>query len=309
MPRALLARRFGTLPGRRLDQALGRIAEPLQPLSHETPLQHRIAFLEPLLTADALSTATACLLDPVCAAMERAGLGARRVDLLFERVDGAVLATRIGTARPNRDPRHLLRLLDAHLETVDPGLGIDAMQLVVPLAETLLWQQGDAGSTTDVSALVDRLANRLGADRVYRAAPFESDVPERSVRRIPALVQSGAAVTWSGTAASPSGAAAAWFGEAPTRLFHPPRRIEALAGLPDHAPAAFTWRRRRYRIKRADGPERVYGEWWRRDAETAAVRDYFRVEDQEGSRFLLFRQGDGVDIGTGGLDWYMQGIF
>lgn len=294
-PRALIARRFGPLPGRRLDQALGRTPEPLQPLAHETPLQHRIAFLEPLLTADALSIATACLLDPVCAAMERAHLGARRVDLLFERVDGAVLATRIGTARPNRDARHLARLLDAHLESVDPGLGIDAMSLIVPLADTLLWQQDDAGSSTDVSALVDRLANRLGADRVYRATPVESDVPERAVRRIPALTQASATT---------------WFnGDAPTRLFTPPRPIEALAGLPDHAPAAFTWRRHRHRIRRADGPERIYGEWWRRDAETTAVRDYYRVEDETGSRFLLFRQGDGVDLRTGGLSWYLQGIF
>ncbi len=295
IPRALIARRFGPLPGRRLDQALGRIPEPLQPLAHETPLQHRIAFLEPLLTADALSTATACLLDPVCAAMERAHLGARRVDLLFERVDGAVLATRIGTARPNRDPRHLARLLDAHLETVDPGLGIDAMTLVVPLADQLLWQQDDAGSAADVSALVDRLANRLGADRVYRAAPVESDVPERAVRHIPALTQANVST---------------WFnGDAPTRLFTPPRPIEALAGLPDHPPAAFTWRRHRHRIRRSDGPERVYGEWWRRDAETTAVRDYYRVEDDKGCRFLLFRQGDGVDHRTGGLSWYLQGIY
>lgn len=294
VPRALIARRFGPLPGRRLDQAHGRVPEPLQPLTHETPLQHRLAFLEPLLTADALGTATACLLDPVCAAMERAHLGARRIDLLFERVDGAVLATRIGTARPNRDPRHLARLLDAHLETIDPGLGIEAMRLIVPLAETLLWQQEDAGSTTDISALVDRLANRLGADRVFRAAPVESDVPERAVRHIPAL-------------ARPSGVI--WLTDAPARLFHPPRPIDAIAGLPDHAPAAFTWRRHRHRIRRADGPERIYGEWWRRDAEMSAVRDYFRVEDQDGSRFLLFRQGDGVDLRTGGLSWFIQGIF
>ena len=295
VPRALIARRFGPLPGRRLDQAHGRVPEPLQPLAHETPLQHRIAFLEPLLTADALSTATACLLDPVCAAMERAHLGARRIDLLFERVDGAVLATRIGTARPNRDPRHLARLLDAHLETVDPGLGIDAMRLIVPLAETLLWQQDDAGNSTDVSALVDRLANRLGADRVYRAAPVESDVPERAVRRVPALARASAG--------------GAWIIEAPTRLFHPPHPVVALAGLPDHPPRAFTWRRRRYSIRRADGPERIYGEWWRRDTENEAIRDYFRVEDEDGSRFLLFRQGDGVDLRTGGLSWYLQGIF
>ena len=49
--------------------------------------------------------------------------------------------------------------------------------------------------------------------------------------------------------------------------------------------------------KRADGPERVFGEWWQRDAELVAVRDYFRVEDEAGERFWLFRAGDGEDAG------------
>ncbi len=296
IPRALLARRFGPEPGRRIDQAYGAMAEPLQPLPHAAPLQHRLAFLEPLLTAEALSAATAQLLDPLCAAMERAGVGARRLDLLFERVDGAVQATRIGTARPSRDKRHLGRLLDEHLEKIDPGLGIEAMRLVAPLAEPLRWRQDAAGGSGDMSALVDRLANRLGAGRVYRAAPVESDVPERAVRRVPALQRPGGA-SWPGT------------GPAPTRLLHPPRPVEAIAELPDHAPAAFTWRRHRHRVRRADGPERIYGEWWRRDAETEAVRDYFRVEDQDGRRFLLFRQGDGMDRATGDLSWFLHGVF
>ena len=295
LPRALLARRFGPEPGRRLDQAWGTAPEPLQPLAPETPLQHRVTFLEPLLTAEALTEATAHVLAPLCAAMERASLGARKLDLLFERVDGAVQAIRIGTARPNRDAGHLQRLLLEHLDRVDPGLGIEAMRAVVPLAEPLRWRQEDTGGGGDVSTLVDRLSNRLGPERVYRAAPVESDLPERAVARLPALSRQGERA-WP---ASPL----------PTRLLDPPLPVDAIAVLPDNAPAAFTWRRHRHRVRRADGPERVYGEWWRRDAETRAVRDYFRVEDQEGRRFLLFREGDGVDRETGGLQWFVQGVF
>ncbi len=317
IPRALLARRFGPEPGRRIDQAHGAVAEPLQPLPHESKLQHRIAFLEPLLTAEALSTATTHLLEPLCSAMERAGLGARRLDLLFERVDGTVQATRIGTARPNRDARHLTRLLDERIEQVDPGLGVEAMRLVVGVAEPLVYAQEAAafgevatngvatngaatnGAATDepsVAELVDRLQNRLGPERVWRAAPVESDVPERSVRRIPPLTPSTGA-TWS--AALPR----------PSRLLDPPQLVEAMALLPDQPPVAFTWRRRRHRVRRADGPERIHGEWWRRDTEVAAVRDYFRVEDEGGDRFWLFRRGDGADPATGDLRWFLHGIF
>ena len=297
LPRAALARRFGPHLLLRLDQAHGRVAEPILPLVPEELLQHRVAFLEPLLTADALSHAIRHLVVPLCAAMERTGLGARRLDLLFERVDGAVQAIRIGTARPSRDVRHLSRLLDERLQEVDPGLGVEAMRLVVPLAEPLHPRQDAAGpAMPDVSALVDRLSNRLGAASVFRAEPVESDVPERSVRHVPALARPGAA-TWP----------AHW--PAPVRLLHPPQPVEALAALPDGAPAAFTWRRRRHRVRQADGPERIHGEWWLRDGEAWAVRDYFRVEDEDGARFWLFRRGDGADPATGGLEWFLHGLF
>jgi protein ImuB len=82
-----------------------------------------------------------------------------------------------------------------------------------------------------------------------------------------------------------------------------------MALLPDQPPAAFTWRRRRHRVRRADGPERIHGEWWRRDGEMAAVRDYFAVEDEDGSRFWLFRRGNGMDPATGDLSWFLHGVF
>jgi protein ImuB len=50
-----------------------------------------------------------------------------------------------------------------------------------------------------------------------------------------------------------------------------------------------------YRVARADGPERIYGEWWKQSGEADAVRDYFQVEDEEGARFWLYRRGDGID--------------
>jgi protein ImuB len=93
------------------------------------------------------------------------------------------------------------------------------------------------------------------------------------------------------------------------RLLDPPQPVEAIALLPDQPPVAFTWRRKRHRVCRADGPERVHGEWWRRSAEVAAVRDYFAVEDEDGCRFWLFRRGDGADPATGDLRWFLHGLF
>jgi protein ImuB len=95
----------------------------------------------------------------------------------------------------------------------------------------------------------------------------------------------------------------------PSRLLAPPEPIDTLALLPDHPPVSFTWRGVRRRIKRADGPERVFGEWWKHDPELAAVRDYFRIEDGSGERYWVFRAGDGEDPLTGSQRWFLHGLF
>ena len=298
IPRAPLARRFGAAVLERVDQALGRVFEPITPLTPPELPQARLAFAEPLLTAESFAAAIARLVRRVCATLERAGTGARQLDLLFERVDGTVQALRVGTARPSRDSGHLARLLDERVEAVDPGLGVEAMRLVVPLAEPLAYRQMAtliAEADADMAVLVDRLVNRLGVDRVWRATAVESDVPERSVRRVSAV-------------APASGAGWPPWGR-PTRLLHPPQQVEAVSALPDHPPAAFVWRRHRHRVRRADGPERITGEWWRRDGEMAAVRDYWQVEDETGRRFWLYRRGNGQDVATGDLRWFLHGVF
>jgi protein ImuB len=297
--RAPLVRRFGPELARRLDQVTGAVFEPIVPVTPAASIQARLRFVEPLLTAEAFSTVIARLVAQVCGDLERAGQGARRLDLRFERVDGSVQALRIGTARPVRDARHLGRMLDERLERVDPGLGVEAMHLIVAIADPLGFVQTAsslvAKASPDLAPLVDRLANRLGEACVYRIAPVESDVPERSVRRVPALTRVGGG----------------WPDDLPRplRLLDPPQPIEAMALLPDHPPAAFTWRRVRHRVRHADGPERIAGEWWKRDREWSSVRDYFRVEDEDGRRFWLFRRGNGSDIETGDMRWFLHGFF
>ena len=301
-PRAPLALRLGRVLSRRLDEALGRVFEPIEPIAPPEIVSSRRAFPEPLLTAEALAGVIVRLVDAVCVELERRGQGARRLDLIFERVDHTRQAICIGTARPSRHAAHLARLLDEQLEKIDPGLGIEAMHLAVRLAEPLRFMQPGAGlvegdaAEADVSVLVDRLVNRLGARRVYRAAPVESDVPERSVRRTGPLSPKS-------DAAWPRGL------PRPTRLLQPPQPVDALAVLPDQPPAQFIWRRKRHRIRRADGPERIAGEWWSSDRERSATRDYWQVEDDQGRRFWLYRNGDAVDPATGDLRWFLHGIF
>ena len=192
MPRDALARRFGEAVARRLDQAQGDLPEPLSPLG-ETPTRRvRLSFAEPITEPADLLLATERLVADLVPRLAREGMGARRLDLAFHRVDGRVERIRLGTARPSRDPRHLTALFKGRLDTVDPGLGVEDMILAAFAVEPLPPEQiGFAGhaagnqASGSIAPLLDRLGNRLGLDALSRFEPRESHIPERASVRVP----------------------------------------------------------------------------------------------------------------------------
>jgi len=299
-PRAPLTLRFGPELGRCLDQAMGRASQPIDPVRSGDLIEVRRNFAEPIAAAETIARHTGKLVIKLCEALEAKGQGAKRLDLLFHLVDSRIEAIRIGTALPVRDAKRLTRLLCDKIETIDPGFGIEIMRLAATLAEPLPPKQTNfslAGEAeADISGLIDTLANRVGHRQLYRFAPVASDVPERSIRRIaPMAADTGA--TWPDQ----------W--PRPARLLPIPEPIETVALLPDQPPVVFTWRGIGHRVNRADGPERVFGEWWKRDAESKTVRDYFQVEDCSGERFWIYRSGNGEDVTTGSHRWFLHGIF
>lgn len=294
-----LAHRFGMEPIRRLDQAHAREREPIEPVfAPETPRAAKI-FAEPIGAPETLARYLTELTVELCAALEARSLGARTIDAWFHRVDHRIESARIGLSKPARDARRLAKLLCEKIETVDPGFGIDKIVLAAPGAEPLAYSQDDvlgAERAADLSGLIDTLRLRLGPEAVYRLVSAESDIPERSVRKAPAS-EAPAAFSWP----------VDW--PRPTRVLPHPEPIETVALLPDQPPASFTWRGVRRRVRRADGPERMFGEWWKTDAELARSRDYFQVEDESGERYWIYRDGDGEDAASGSQRWFLQGVF
>jgi len=304
-PRGPLAKRFGRELHRRLDQALGTLPEPIEPIFPEALPRARRGFMEPIATAEAFAQVIGDLARDVAVQLGRAGKGARRLDCYFHRVDGQCQAVRIGTAAPSRDAKHLAKLLSAKIETIEPGLGIEAMTLIAPLIEDQGARQGEGlASLTrrgpDLAALVDALANRFSQRGLMRAVPSPSVMPERSVAFAPAL-QGCESSVWADDLPRPS------------RMLARPEPIDVIALLPDDAPRMFVWRRKRYRVTQGDGPERLHGEWWRDggiEGETPlSVRDYYQVETTSGGRYWLFRLGDGVHSSTGSMRWFLHGAF
>lgn len=296
--RAPLSLRFGPQLGRRLDQAHGLLSEPIEPVRVSELVEAFRFFAEPISAAETIARYTAKLVRQLCDLLEKRGLGARRVDLVLHRVDSGLQAIRAGTSKPVRDIRQLTRLLSDKIETVDPGFGIEKMVLTATHAEPLVVGQVHSmlldDARADIGETVDIIINR--GHRVYRYAAVASDVPERSVHRVAPQSpedQLGWPDHW----------------PRPVRLLFRPEPIQTMALLPDHPPRNFVWRGVRRVVKRADGPERVFGEWWKRDREQTAVRDYFIVEDEAGERFWIFRSGDGEHGNTGSQGWFMHGLF
>lgn len=299
MARGPLARRLGQAAITRLDQAIGRTAEPIEPtLVEETPIAER-RLLEPISTPEAISQIISDLVGDLVEVLRARGLGARSLDLALLRIDGSEQHVCVGTAKATREGPHLVRLLLLRLETIDPGLGIEIGRLAavrtdrlgaITLAAVLA---GDDGAP-DLAPLIDQLAGRVGGSAIFRTSLVESDVPERAVRRVGALGETTGWPIW----------------RRPARLLRRPEPLSGVIALmPDHPPRRFSWRGTTHDVVAGDGPERIHGEWWVRDGEVWAVRDYYRVEDREGRRFWMFRRGDGVDSDTGDLTWWMHGAF
>ncbi|MHC9420740.1 Y-family DNA polymerase (plasmid) [Sphingomonas citri] len=297
--RGPLARRLGLPAITRLDQALGSVAEPITPREDATvPVAER-RLLEPIGTAEAIEQVLTDLLGDLVGLLQARGLGVRSLRLCGLRVDGSEQVVGVGTSRPTREVAHLLRLLRLRIERIDPGMGLERFLLAAPHTEPL--DAVDLGAVLagdiqvrDPARLVDVVAGRIGPDAVFRIAPVESHVPERAVTRFDPVALPGTWPRW----------------QRPVRLFARPEPLwGVIALLPDQPPRRFEWRGRAHRVVAGDGPERIHGEWWRRDAEVWAVRDYYRVEDEAGGRFWLFRRGDGVEDDTGDLSWWIHGVF
>jgi protein ImuB len=297
-PRDQITRRFGAGVVLRLDQALGRVEEALLFRRPRNPWFTRLAFAEPISTPDDLARVAGDITAAMCARLEAEGRGARRFELCFHRLDGLAQRIAIGLSLPGRQAARIARLFLPHLETIDPGFGIEVATLTAESVEAIGARQQTLDARAEIAPedglapLVDRLVNRLGAKAVWRAEPWPSHLPERSViRRAPLSAASGEG--WD--PARPR----------PVRLFRRPEPIEAMAPIPDDPPLSFRWRGAHHRVRRAEGPERLAPEWWR--SPRARIRDYYRVEDDTGARFWLFRAGL---YGEDPLPkWWLHGLF
>lgn len=308
-PRAPLTRRFGAGLLLRLDQALGREEEPISPRRPVASLSAERRLVEPIGTEEDILAVTGQIAVSLKPSLEARGAGGRLFELVLFRVDGRVFRISVGASQPLREAKQVASLFSERLQAIhedlDAGYGFEILRLNVLRHDPFNAVQGDfeGGRQKEMSlaAFIDRVSARLGGDCLQGFQLCESHVPERAAIAVPAMA--GLPARRKGGEDHPS----PFRSERPLRLFARPEGVTALlAEVPDGPPQVFRWRRVQHRVTRSEGPERLAMEWWI-DGAAAEARDYFRIEDDAGHRFWIYREGL-----YGREDpprWFMHGIF
>jgi len=365
-PRAPFAARFPAELLKRLDQALGRVDEPLVPVV-PPPVYHSLRYLlEPIITQEAVVALASRLMQTLVHVLARDDVGARALRLSLYRVDGEVKTVDIGLTLPTRSVSHVARLIDLKLDAVaataatqDAGFGFEALGLAVTRVEPIPARQteftspshpspasgggsgwGHADRAERCAALIDALRQRLGPQSVRRFAAVASHLPERAEVLPPVT---GEAPAWPAPEQKTEKTR-------PLLLLPHAEPTEVTALVPDGPPRRFCWRGVTYEVTGAQGPERIAGEWWLNRAphlsahsresgnpalntggklgprngaphrasamgtprgderQHALTRDYYLVEDADGHRFWLFREGL-YGRETASARWFVHGLF
>lgn len=293
MPRASLARRFGTGLLLRLDQALGANEEAISPRRPVAALSAERRLAEPILAEEDILAITGEIASSIKLSLEGRGLGGLAFELVLFRVDGRVFRIAAGASQPLRDPRRIAGLFSERLnalhDELDAGFGFELLRLNVLRHDSFSSPQsdftGEGKADTSLADFIDKVSARLGSECLQVFRLRQSHVPERVEMRIPAIAASGRKVE-----------AGEEFPFAPRTdrpllLLRHPEPMEAFAAtVPDGPPQRFRWRHVVHRVMRAEGPERIAPEWWLEDKPTEE-RDYFRLESENGRLFWIFRLG------------------
>jgi protein ImuB len=335
LPRLALARRFRGAEDvvDALDRACGRKPEPLTALADAPPPRASLRLEEPATHVEAAPQALERLIPKLVVELEERRLGARRLSLHGFCVDGSVASASVSTTIPSREPKHLQRLLADKAAALDPGFGFDAFALAADWTESLGAAQEslveEPSGERDLARLVDRLTVKLGPCAVRRPERHGSHLPERAsgwraAIHFPSPSGEGrrGGVRLNGLNAregAPEAASSRFIRHPPPapsrvregrphRLLDRPEAIAVIYATPEGVPRRFVWRRSVHDIARVEGPERIAPEWWR-ERSTARLRDYYRVEDEAGRRYWIYREGLFGDGRGGAPEWFMHGLF
>jgi protein ImuB len=308
LARPTLLSRFGPVVLEKLDRARGDAAEAIAALPPPAELEFSWLLEHPTTRLEMIEWTLEQLIARVCGALQPARRGVLRLQCRFVPESGPAAEFVVGLYRPSAHSRHLMDLAKLKLEGVKFRQGVAAIHTSVLAADRLeVFQQtlfANPGETTcasrELSTLVDRLSNRLGAHAVVRPWLLADAQPEFTCHYQP----------WAALASKRRGPIKSKIArreppreqlkaDRPLLLEPRPLRLSVLSIAPEGPPVRFSLAGEPQQVVRAWGPERIETGWWR---SRCVRRDYYQVETARGARYWLFRQ-----LNTG--EWFFHGEF
>jgi protein ImuB len=335
LPRQGLPARFGDELLLRIDQALGRIAEPLLPLEPFSPITARIDFEGPIDSLETIWEALKELIGKTMKELARRGRGARQVQVEFFRAYESPLLKTIYLSRASRDAVNLFNLLRCAMETLGkiqpPGRQGARIRLKSPArsqapghpAHSMVYQRvtpdGFSGIRLAISQsekIVDEQIALLEHEDFAGQMELNYLIERLRARLGRNIVMQAQAVAsylpekaWKPVEINPSSRSSAASSPQVIRAVRPlqllslPQEIRVMVSPSDDQeggrPVSMTLNNSLHRLEQIVGPERIAGVWWDGRDKT---RDYFDVEDSSGKRFWIFRV-----LQT--ARWYLHGRF
>jgi len=302
LPRAALKSRFGAQLLRRIDQALGTVAETFTVCPVSEPLQVTFSFEHPTSSRQVIVQCMHQLAEQLSQRLQKKNRGAICVEAQFVLTDQSRMRIHVGLFRPSVDATHWKELLQMQLDRQTIADTVQRVELTVSVSASLEHRQAclleDAPREIpgQLAHLVDRMSNRLGRDTVLGARLIAEPQAERALRYVP-LTGQQAKIPLSSVAARKRHHHAA--GLRPLHVTAPPQRLHTTKLPTTEPPASFGYQGRTYHVASYWGPERIETGWWQGQL---IRRDYYQVEDEHGSRFWLFR-----DLAS--HTWFLHGVF
>lgn len=296
LPASSLPIRFGADVLLRLDQALGRVPEPLITYCPLPKIVFRHVLEYSAESVQALKQVTAMLVQRIAIELRQSCRGVRKLSCQLISVESSSFGIEVGLLRPSDDADHLLGMLCTKLENI---------KLISPVSEVLIEVTSDEAMIDEQmnlfeneSSLRDRewlllteaLCHRFGRNNVVIPKLIADPLPELAYRISPAANE--------GTTQNEE-VDEKPLRHRPIRLWPTPISLEALTLTPPGIPKLLRSRSANWKVTKAYGPERLESGWWR-GKDTA--RDYYMVETENGSRLWVFRSlMDG--------HWFWHGCF
>jgi protein ImuB len=305
LPRRDLAIRFPLELVRRLDQALGKVAEVIQPHPWKPLIEASFPLEDPIEQLSLLNFILEKLTAEVETLLRRRHLGARHIECRLSLVNRETQQVEVGLFRPTQSAQHLWRMITGRLEKLRIEEPVCALSLRVVSAEPLPENQGDFfDAQMDWEAFgrfLDQLSHSLGKEAVLRVETRPEHQPELACQWTPVVQpkkkeprQPEKSTAKKVPAMPPRPTAAR-----PLKLWARPAPIQVESFKPPGRPSCFRWGPMDYQVLSAWGPERIETGWWRGQN---VQRDYFVVATHRGDRFWIFENPKEKR-------WYVHGVF